>query len=390
MTARRLLDERGLTLIELLIALIVFSAVMAGGLSFLRSQGRAMSLGDERMAALQNLRFALESVEKDLRTAGIGVPDEQPFLVYAGSDVVAFNADLVSSVANDVSAVYYDPDAPAGSVTGMSLLQRTALPRTAFVYPDTTYTVAGGTNSPAETVILFFSPDSTTERPDDYLLLRQVNNARPEVVSRNVLRTPGAAFFQYYRLVTPTTGPVYLDTVRAVQLPLQHSVKSHLSSADTAQFALIDSVRAVRLALTVTNGLTETAERRRSLARLIHLVNGGLAARKTCGDAPLLGTGLTASVTTLGAGAPVVMLGWNAATDEFGGETDVERYVIWRRRASEPVFTDPYLSIPAGNPTYSYTDAAVASGESYVYALAAQDCTPSLSPRVTIGPVSVP
>jgi prepilin-type N-terminal cleavage/methylation domain-containing protein len=386
LTARRLLDERGLTLIELLIALIVFSAVMAGGLGFLRAQGRAMSLGDERMAALQNLRFALESVEKDLRTAGIGVPDEQPFLIYAGPDVVAFNADLVSSVANDVSAVYYDPDAPAGSVTGMTLLQRTALPRTAFVYPDTTYTVAGGAHSPAETVILFFSPDSTTERPDDYILLRQVNNGRPEVVSRNVLRTPGTTFFQYYRPVTPTAGPVYLDTVRAVQLPLQHSVRSHLSAADTGQSALIDGVRAVRLALTVTNGLTETAERRRALSRLIHLVNGGLAARKTCGDAPLLGTGLTASVAT----PQVVVLGWNAATDEFGGETDVERYVIWRRRAAEPVFTDPYLSIPAGNPTYSYTDAAVASGESYVYALAAQDCTPSLSTRATIGPVSVP
>ncbi len=389
MTPRRSAAERGTTLVELLIALAVFSIVMAGALSFLRSQGRAMSLGNERMASVQNLRFALETVERELRTAGINVPDQQPFLVYGGPEVVAFNADLVTSVANDISAVYYDPDAPSGTVTAITKLQTITLPRTAFAYPDTTYTVSGS-NSLAETIIFFFAADSTTARPDDYILLRQVNNAPPEMVSRNLLRTPGMPWFTYYRLVSPAAAAAYIDSVPAGQLPLAHAVKIHLSPADTGRFALVDSVRAVRLSLTATNGLTGMAERRRTITRLIRLPNAGLASRKTCGDTPLLGTGLNATLTTLPSGERAVTLSWSAATDEFGGEKDVERYVIWRRRAAEFVFGDPYLSIPAGNPTYSYADAAVQSGESYAYALAAQDCTPTLSSQATAAWVTIP
>jgi hypothetical protein len=32
----------------------------------------------------------------------------------------------------------------------------------------------------------------------------------------------------------------------------------------------------------------------------------------------------------------------------------------------------------------------VTSGDTYLYALAVQDCTPSLSPMVTAGPVAIP
>lgn len=111
---------------------------------------------------------------------------------------------------------------------------------------------------------------------------------------------------------------------------------------------------------------------------------------ESCGDRPILGTGLGAAVATLGSGEPGVELVWNPATDESRGERDVVRYVIWRRSAGDPEWGDPYVSIPAGSPSYLYTDAAVAPGETYLYALAAQDCTPSLSDRTTAGPVTIP
>lgn len=383
------LDRRGMTLVEMLIALAVFSAVIAGALSFLRSESRAFNLGSQRLSTVQNLRFAVNLLEQDLRTAGAGVPDQQPYLVYAGPDVVAFNADYATNVKNDVFAVYYDPDAPSGVVTALTKAQRMQIPNTLFGYPDTNYTQAG-VNSPAETIIFFFRPDSLTSRTDDYVLYRQVNRRPPELVARNLLQTPGLPFFQYYRLVTPTNAAPRVELVPAAGLPLAHTVAIHLAPADTGSAAKIDSLRAVQVNVTGTNGLSGADERTRVLTRLIRLPNAGLASRRTCGDEPLLGTGLVATLGSGSAGEPIVTLTWNAATDETGGEKDVVRYVIWRRLAADPDWGDPYLSIPAGNPTYAYVDAAVSSGDQYVYALAAQDCTPKLSSLAVSNTVSIP
>jgi hypothetical protein len=86
-----------------------------------------------------------------------------------------------------------------------------------------------------------------------------------------------------------------------------------------------------------------------------------------------------------------VDLAWNAATDETGGEKDVQRYVIWRRLNTELAFGDPYLSIPpAGLATYGHTDRDVVSGSTYIYGLAAQDCTPLTSTRVESFQVNIP
>jgi prepilin-type N-terminal cleavage/methylation domain-containing protein len=385
---RTLADRGGLTLIELLIALVVFSAVMAGALGFIRAETRGLIRGTDRMNTLQNLQYSADLIQSEVRVAGAGVLDQQPFIVYAGSDVFAFNADFTSNIEGDVSAVYIDPDAPTGSVTALARGDRLTLPATAFAYPDTSYLAVGGQNSPAETIILFFTPDSTTARPDDYLFMRQVNTQPAELVARNLLRT-GAAFFTYYRMVNPVSAPVRVDSVPSSQLPWTHAVPIHLAPSDTGAAARIDSIRAVLVTLTATNGATGAAERRRTLSRLIRMPNAGLSQRNTCGDEPFLGTPLTATLGTAN-GAPVVTLTWGQATDEAAGERDVVRYVLWRKHPADPAWGDPYLSIPSGSPTYVYQDAAVVSGDAYEYALAAQDCTPSLSTLATSGTVQVP
>jgi len=385
---RRFNNERGLTLIEMMIAMFVFGAVLAGALAFLRAQGRSFSLGSQRVMMIQNARFGLNELEKDLRTAGAGAPDIQPQLIYLGPSVVAFNANYLTNTPGDVFAVYYNPDAPDASIQALTQTQRLTIPTTSFSYPDTTYTVSG-INSPAEMIAFWFSPDSTTPRTDDYILFRQVNNLTPEVVSRNILATAGVPFFQYYwQWTDPFGGGSTITAVPSASLPLMHSVKIHLSIADTGVVAKIDSVRAVRVSFTITNGLTGASERQRAYTRYIRLPNVGLAVKKTCGDAPILGTGVTVAWDAVAGGVDVQ---WNEATDEAGGEKDIERYVIWRKQSSDPAFGDAYLSIPAaGTATYTYTDRDVTSGTTYVYALAAEDCTPSLSTQAVSGAVTIP
>jgi prepilin-type N-terminal cleavage/methylation domain-containing protein len=386
-------SERGMSLLEMLIAMLVFSIVLGGALSSFRAQSRGFSRGASEMTIIQNLRYAANMMETDLRTAGAGVPDVQPYLLYAGPDVVAYNANYTTNVANDVFAVYYDPDAPTGSVSALTVTQRDVILGTTFWYPDTSYTagpIGNTVNSPAETITFYFAPDETTSRDNDYVLYRRVNLLAPEVVSRNLLKTAGKPFLQYYQVTSSVSGATAIVPVADDVLPLIHSSPIHLSPSDTGTAAVVDSVRAVRVNITATSGVVGAGEQLRTITRLIRLPNAGLASRRTCGDGPLLGTALSATSGWAGPGEPVVTLSWNPATDEVGGERDVVRYVIWRRSAASPEWGDPFLSIPSGSAQYTYVDGAVASGETLMYALAAQDCTPSLSKIVEAGPVAVP
>jgi prepilin-type N-terminal cleavage/methylation domain-containing protein len=384
--------ERGLTLPEMLISLLVFSAIMAGVLGVLRRENKLMWRATERMNALQNVRYAADEMEREFRTAGAVTLGNQPFIVYADTHVFAFNANYVTNTKGDFTAVYYDPDAPDPIAQALLQTQRYTLPLTSFAYPDTTYKNAAGINSQAETIIFYFTLDTSTTRTDDYVLYRKVNTAAPEVVSRNLLRTAGTPWFQYTSLVSPPSATSYVATVPLANLPLKHSAKLHMAPADTGPAARIDSLRGVRITLTATNGLSGAEERKRTITRMIRLPNAGLVTRANCGDEPISGIALGAAIVILPTGEPVVQLSWNRATDELSGEKDVVRYVIWRRRPTDPAFTDmdPYVSIPAGQPNYVHQDEEVSTGDIFTYAVAAQDCTPSLSPLSTAGPVLVP
>jgi len=372
----------GFSLIELIIAVVVLLIVVGGALGFLSTQSRAFRQGLDRMSALQTVRFAVQTLEIDLAPAGNNVASGQPTIVYADDDVFAVNADYATSLPADPFAVYYDPDLPAGQVVAPTT--GADLPNTSFSYPDTAYQ-SGGALSPAELLIFFFSPDASTARSDDYALYRQVNHAAPELVARRLLPIGSEPFFRYMTGVEST-----LDTIPAGSLPLAHSVPIHGSAADTGSFALLDDIRAVQVAARATNGRPGEAERFAELTRTIHLPNAEGQTVEACGASPILGTGIAATAVTLASGDPAVDLNWGQAIDEAGGEADVVRYVVWRREVGGPAWEDPYLSIPAGEPNYTYSDASVESGVTYEYGLAAQDCTPTLSSIATSATVTIP
>lgn len=380
-------DERGMTLLELMLSLVIASLLVGTALTFLKQQGQAFSFGTGRMSVLQTHRFVLDVLERDLRTAGSGVPAQQPFLVYADSQVVAFNADHTSRDTADVFAVYIDPDAPANAVQALTRSRRFQIPGTGFTYPDTSYSERN-TNSPAETIVFFFDRDTTTARTDDWVLYRQVNDLAPAVVGRNLLRSSGRPFFQYSQLVESDTAASRIDPVPVPWLPLAHSVRAHRSPADTGRASRIDRVRGVRVNFVASNGETGPREQQRAVTRLIRLPNAGMARLQTCGEAPQLGTSLVAAGAVLASGERVVQLAWGQAGDENSGERDVVRYVLWRRTTAGGEWGDPYLSIPAGQTTYSYADGDVTPGVTYYYALAAQDCTPSISALSTTGGIA--
>jgi prepilin-type N-terminal cleavage/methylation domain-containing protein len=389
MSEEHMRTRQGFTLIELLVAMVVFVIVLGGALSFLTAQQRMFMKGSDAMGVLQNLTFGADNLHHQIRTAGGNAPDLQPPVVYASPSTFAFNADYASNDPGSFGAVYIDPDAPAGEVEAMRVTAPINVPGSApnFVYPVVDYTDKG-INSPAETIILYFTSDPETVRTDDFLLMRQVNNNPAEVLIRNVVRdSTNLPFFRYFRLRPPGANLLpQLIEVTSASMPMSHPIGPHGTSLDVGASAQIDSLRTVLVSFKVTNGQTGTGERTERISLNIPLPNMGLRSLKICGSEPILAQGLFATYDG-SSGSDKVNLTWNRAFDENSGEKDVIRYVLWRRKllpGPAEAYADPLTSVAAGFANYLHEDTQdLEAGARYEYRLAAQDCSPKLSATVT-------
>jgi prepilin-type N-terminal cleavage/methylation domain-containing protein len=380
--------QRGFTLMEMLVSLVVLSIVMSAAIWFFRGVSKAVTGTADRMDAMQNLRFAIATLDRDLRNAGAGTTDAQPTLVYISSSVVVFNADIVSRTAGSLTAVNYNPDVDPNAASVVRTSQKFLIPGTSILYPDSTYRTGSNNNGepgPAETLTYWLTPDTTPGTTGLYLMMRQVNNNAPDVVARNLMPFPGQPFFDW--LLTDTSGN--LSTVASAALPMRHSVPVHASSADTGPASRIDSIRAVQVNLYASNGLTGTQQVLRALATTIRIPNAGLAKQHSCGDQPIFAKTVTASFTGTAA-TPKITLAWAAAIDETAGETDVEKYMIYRRTQAGSFDGGALQSIPSGQASYTFDDTAVLNDSTYYYQVTALDCTPLESSPSTTAAVVVP
>ena len=381
----------GFTLIELVVSLLLLMVITGAAVNLLRKQTAMVSRETSRMDALQNAQFAASQIDRELREAGAGVVDYQPMLVQIDAEAMTFNANMVSIDTGDVRAVYRMSDADTNGARGMRKSERTPLPNSispVVSYPDTTYMAAAGVPSGAETISYFLRPDSTTTPTNDYLLFRRLNAQVPTLIARGIVKdsrdtTP---FFTYYTTDTLSR----LKAIAQTRLPLYHG-RIHGAVDDTAQFALPDSVRAVRVHfLTAAKDPRTGEDALRTVNILVRLMNAGLLTRSSCGQPPYP-SGVPVVVSSVAAATPKTMtVTWPKSLDDGGGEKDIERYAIFRKLSTATSFGDPISSIPASlSAAYTFTDVGVLAGQSYVYGIAAQDCTPLLSGVTASGAVTV-
>jgi hypothetical protein len=229
---------------------------------------------------------------------------------------------------------------------------------------------------------------------NDFVLMQRMNAMPAELVAKNIMAYPGRPFFQYFvhaqSLLVPPAARDSLVIAGVpgsdIVLPIRHSVAIHGSPADSfldpSSSYLADSVKAVRINLRVSNGLTGAEQRIKDVSTVVSLPNNGLVQLKDCGTSPLLNGALAVTPNVAGT-PPAVTLQWPASFDEGAGETDVNQYNIYRRELADPGFGSTLLTIPAGQPPpYLFIDNGVEPGTDYVYAIGAQDCTPSESARL--------
>jgi prepilin-type N-terminal cleavage/methylation domain-containing protein len=384
--------SRGFTLVEVLITIVVLAGVFASTVTFLRSQNQSFLDTSRRLDALQNARFALSQVERELRTLGAGVPGQQPMLVYGNTTVIAFNTDYVENDSSSFRwATYYNPNVTDLASQAWLLANAAVIPNSSYSYPPATYTLGNGGVSPAETHIFWLAPDSSTTRTDDYILWQRINNGEREVVSRNLLQMGSKPFFEYFLARRLTTGADTLLITPSALLPLiRRPLTSGMTATDTANAVRPDSIQSVRVNFRVTNGLTGADERIRDVSTVVAVPNNGLILGSVCGRTPfpVASFGVTPDVNP---GSGRVDLAWNASPDQEGGEVDVRQYVIYRRVAGATLWEDPVMNL-ARNPgvtSYAVSIGGHVSGTTYDFAVAAQDCTPATSTLVT-GTVTAP
>lgn len=377
----------GFTIVELLIAMVMMGLVMGAALTVFRSQSKNFRVGGTKMELTQNIRYAMSTIDRTLRTTGAGTASAQPMFVYGGNDVIVFNTNFASNLP-DGNAVYINPDLPAGAINSITTGTPITLPNTAVNYPQQNYFWGGATPSRAETIMFYFRPDSTTADPNDYVLLERINATAPELVARNIRPYPGRPFFEFWYDSLDAAGIIQSRQLAAGRVPVYHSASAHGSPADLGASALADSIRMVRVNIVVTNGLLTADSLSRPLSHVIRIPNNGLADIKTCGDPPILGGALVATPNLPG-DPPAVTLQWSPSVDETSGERDVSQYNVYFRLQAAATW-DPFTTVAAGQALYNITHGVgLVAGQTYVYGVAAQDCSPAESAMIVSAPTIV-
>lgn len=84
-------ENRGFTLVELLITMVIASLVGMAAYTVFQTSSRSTVAQENVSEAQQNVRVAMDRLAKDIRTAGFGLPDTPVSLDFAGT---AFSAPI--------------------------------------------------------------------------------------------------------------------------------------------------------------------------------------------------------------------------------------------------------------------------------------------------------
>ena len=361
----------GFTLIEMMMAVLLTMLVFAITIPFFRNQTMALDGGAGRLDAMQNARYAQSAIDRELRLAG-GAPG-QPVIVQAAPFAVTFNVDLVTTLANDPDATYFNPAADPLSVDSWLPAAAKKLPTSNVVYPTVEYFDGNGFQSHAETISYFLYLDASSGRNDIYTLFRRVNDRDSTVVAHNMwIPVDTNYFFQYSR--TNNTGNIV--AIPQASLPVYWN-----TAGDWA-----DSVRLVQMRIA---GLYRDVQKQKDITRTVYhstrLLNAGMLKLNICGVAPQpAGTVTATQLDNMGnpwVSGPIseVRVVFNASTEEAGGEKDVASYVIERTIQGTSNWQVLGNLVAHGFASYTYDDFTFQTGN-WVYGVVAVDCSPSYSP----------
>ena len=213
---------------------------------------------------------------------------------------------------------------------------------------------------------------------------------RAEITAAN--QTPGANTIDFANRLHGTiilTSGELLVTNSVTGLQTLTLVTPPELPASYTSTLMIDSIRAVQVTYKVSNGDTGSAQRIQSFSLTSALPNLAAPELQTCGNSPQPVPSVTATASG-STGNDSVTVTWPPSPDEWGGERDIMRYIVWRRLATDSTWNNPFTSVPNGEVSYTIVDLTAPDGVGVEYAVSAQDCTPAFSNPVNSSMVTPP
>jgi len=207
------MKRKGFTLLELLLALTIFSIIVGAAITvFVNTQNTEQKV-DQMTQAQQSARIAIDYVIRDLRAAGYNIDVDENYsspqrrVAYASPYEVIFNANLLP--AEDTPD---NPKEPRAMKATSSLDERPA-----HYYPSVNYQTG------AETVVFTLdwnndgiinqddrnnSPASLTKNPDDYCLIKRVYGLYDSGSNFEYVLPPGSPYgWTNQQIVSIVAGP---------------------------------------------------------------------------------------------------------------------------------------------------------------------------------------
>lgn len=408
-------NERGFTLLELMIALFVGALLILISYNVLTSQKRAGDAQNQTVSAQQNASVALETLERELRLAGLNIDNfnNQPIFVDAAPYQVAFDADISSGVYG----------VPSMSKTTQSVALHDGTRYKAGDYPGENLGTRDRYNNGAETIR--YTLDRTgdgivntddryteTQNPSDYALYREDNGSRIDMVAYGLRgrenypdgQLPQPLFKYYGDFNSNGTVVLWGDS----------NGDGQLSQAEIAALTAVPQNRLSKIvevevsveaespnmeASYVGPHSTTMAERKyRSVVMTSKIrprnVGTGIANLHACGNPPGAPSSLAGIDTPRDAGESITLT-FNKSFDETSGEKDIDAYTVYRRAADQVEWTCINSVTPTGAATYTFYDdthtpvGGPVTGTPYFYVATAWDCRPQESNQSNIiGPIT--
>jgi len=408
-------NDRGFTLIELMIALFVGAVLIMLSYNVLTSQKKAGDAQNQLVSAQQNASVALESLERELRLAGLNIDDfnGQPIFIDAAPYQVIFNADIssglfgVPSMNKTLSVPLHDGTRYSpGSYSGENI-------GTMDRYNNGAETIRYTLDRDGDGIVNTSDRYADTQNPADYTLMREENGTRVDMIAYGIRGRENypdgqlpEPLFKYYgdfggtgaiRLWgdTDNNGRLSQAEIAALTAVPQASLRKIIDVQVTVE-AESPNLEASYVGPHSTSGV----ERKyRSVVMTSKIrprnVGTGSANLHACGDPPGAPSSLSGVDTPNDAGESVTLT-FSRSADETGGERDVDNYAVYRRAADDVEWTCINAVTPTGASSYTYYDdthtpapaGGPVPGTSYYYYVTAWDCRPQESNRSNIvGPI---
>jgi len=411
------LAERGFTLVELMISLVLTSVMFSAMLIVFQAQNRINTVELDVIETQQNARVAMTALGTDIRQAGYYVDhfNRQPIWLDAAPNQLTFNANL----SDRFVAMNRDSAVPLSDGTLYRPGDFTAAPQEENLpvfldrYLNESETIRLTLDRTYDGLVTVADRQPGAANPNLYTLTKEVNGNPPAILAYNV-RGPAAypngtlpsPIFQYWGVFTlPEVIELWGDTNGDGSLS-----QTEINNLTSVPRASLPDIRRVDVTVVVETsrpshgfegpfGTTSDPYNYRSytLTRQIRARNVGInpSGLLLCGTAP------DTPLNPFGYDTPddhggSITVEWDSSPDEYLDEEDVQYYSVYRKLGAsgeEEVVGQMQAIIADTN--YVFIDDgdvdnfnAPVDGQPYYYRMAAWDCAPQESiPSAWIGPI---